>query len=143
MLKPRHSTNPSGTLQPGAFEIKYISQAKETRKVEQGNTIKTYHNKVLHDIKLECYRIVGEVKSTTDNAESQNVEQMIGLWRYNQIAMLGFTCNPKGFIPRVLVRVEDTMYLLPLLPVKDEDPATMSSLRDIAEMFVAFLSFVF
>ena len=96
MLKSRYSTNPKGVHQPGAFEIKYVTR---TRQVEQGSTIKTdIHNKVadllcmmqtLYDANLCCYRIVRELKYKSEDGESQNIEQMIGIWRQNQTAKLG------------------------------------------------------
>lgn len=91
MLKSRYSTNPKCVHQPGAFEIKYVTR---TRQVEQGSTIKTdIHNKVadfaLYDANLCCYRIVRELKYKSEDGESQNIEQMIGIWRQNLTAMLG------------------------------------------------------
>ena len=52
---------------------------------------------------------MGEIKSDVENAVAQNVEQMIGVLREEQIVMLGFTCNPDYFAPRILVRNENTI----------------------------------
>lgn len=62
------------------------------------------------------------------DAESQNIEQTVGLFRKNQYAMLGFTCNPDFILPRVLIQdvagegVRNlTLYTLPTLSLSMND----------------------
>ena len=59
--------------------------------------------------------VVRELKYKSEDGESQNIEQMIGIWRQNQTAMLGFTCNPEAFLARVLLWVKDKMIIYLLL----------------------------
>ena len=88
------------------------------------------------------YTIVGEIKSDFSVAENQNIEQMIGLWRKNQCAMLGFTCNRELIEPRVLVRKENLLLLYRLPQLSIEGDVTTCSLLQLAELFIAFTSFV-
>ena len=57
----------------------------------------------MYDTNNHMYCIVGEIQSDESEAETQNGEVMVGLFRKNQQAMLGFTCNKNVFIPRVLI----------------------------------------
>ena len=93
-----------------------------------------------HD--TEVYTIVGEIKSDSSVAENQNIEQMIGLWRKNQCAMLGFTCNRELIEPRVLIRKENVLMLYRLPQLSLEGDSTKCSLLQLAELFIAFTSFV-
>ena len=57
------------------------------------------------------YIAAGEVKSSSDMAVSQNLEQMLGLWRASQVFMLGWTINPKDVYCHILVRRENKITL--------------------------------
>ena len=48
---------------------------------------------VLYEKRNAMYCIVGEIKSDNTSATAQQIEQMVGLFRKTQQAMLGFTCN--------------------------------------------------
>ena len=91
------STNPKGDAQPGNFLVILTDECRELRanstpKIrKQQRRIADY---VMYDRRNDMYSIVGEIKSDArDDAEVQNVEQMVGLFRQRQQAMLGFTCN--------------------------------------------------
>ena len=60
---------------------------------------------------------VGELKSDDSPAEQQNSEEMLGVWRKNQTALLGFTCNNESVHLRVLLAEENQLrlYRLPEL----------------------------
>ena len=62
------------------------------------------------------YTIVGELKSDDTPAEQQNIEEMLGVWRKNQTALLGFTCNNESVHLRVLLAEEKQLrlYRLPV-----------------------------
>lgn len=97
----------------------------------------------MFDRVAKIYTIVGEIKSVSDEeAEEQNVEQMLGVWRKHQRAMLGFTCSKTFVLPRVLMVVDSALvlYSLPQLPFSDN--VRNESLRVLAELFFAFTSFV-
>ena len=42
----------------------------------------------------QVYILAVEIKSSLDQATSQNLDQMLGLWRAKQVFMLGWTINP-------------------------------------------------
>ena len=89
------------------------------------------------------YSIVGESKSAEeDAAEYQTVEQLVGLFRKKQKAMLGFTCNPSAFIPRVLLHKQHTLEMQTLQPLSLASENFPTSLRSKAELFIACITIV-
>ena len=60
----------------------------------------------------------------------------------HQRAMLGFTCNKTFVLPRVLMAEHSSMllYSFPKLPLSENDLS--GSLSMLAELFLAFTSFV-
>ena len=83
-----------------------------------------------------------ELKSVESEAESQNVEQLIGLFHKNQQAMLGFTCNPRAIIPRILLHRQGLLELLTLQPLSLDEQSYLHSLHRLATLFIAFISIV-
>ena len=69
----------------------------------------------MFDHSKNIYTIVGEIKSDDSPAEQQNIEEMLGVWRKNQTALLGFTCNNESVHLRVLL-AEETHLRLNRLP---------------------------
>lgn len=65
--------------------------------------IKCYSDVSTFDHLKGLYITSGEVKSTLDSADFQNLEQMLGLWRSNQKVMLGWSINPVHIHCRILV----------------------------------------
>ena len=144
------STNPSGDAQPGAMEIIHTDPSRDMRH-SRSQKVQIWQKRiadyVLFDTGRRMYCIVGEIKSEDTTAESQNIEQMIGLFRKNQYAMLGFTCNPGSIMPRVLIQVVTDegvrnlrLYTLPTLSLSAKK--YQDSLLDLARLFIAFTSVV-
>ena len=145
-----HSTNPSGNAQPGALEVIHTAPSKALRQ-QSSEVIQTHQKRiadyVLFDVEKRMYCIVGEIKSEAAmEAESQNIEQMVGLFRKNQYAMLGFTCNPEFIQARVLIQDINEgvrnlrLYTLGKLGLSAK--ACQLSLETLAELFIAFTGVV-
>ena len=92
------STNPHGDCQPGSMILLHTCPAAKTRQCQpdDNDTATVAHERVsdyvMYNHETKVYTIAGEIKSETSAAENQNIEQMVGLWRKKQCAMLGFTC---------------------------------------------------
>lgn len=138
------STNPQGPAQPGNMELIITDAPRESRRGTK--PVKKYQKRVadyvLYDVRNNMYAIVGEIKSDASTGEGQNVEQMVGLFRKNQQAMLGFTCNTSAIIPRILVHREGTLVLHTLVPLPLDEDTYSESLCQIAQLFMAFISIV-
>ena len=140
------STNPHGGCQPGSMILLHTCPAANTRQSQPDDTSTVPHERVsdyvMYNHDAEVYTIVGEIKSDTSTAENQNIEQMVGLWRKKQCAMLGFTCNYSFIQPRVLVRRENDLMIYRLPRLSLEPASIKSSLLQLAHLFIAFTSFV-
>ena len=121
------STNPRGDAQPGNVLVILTDDCRELRTVantklrKQQRRIADY---VMYDRRNEMYSIVGEIKSdASEDAEVQNVEQMVGLFRQRQQAMLGFTCKNEAITLRILIQQQNTLTLtvLPPLSLAEEE----------------------
>ena len=140
------STNPKGDVQPGNFLVILTDECRELRanstpKIrKQQWRIADY---VMYDRRNDMYSIVGEIKSDArDDAEVQNVEQMVGLFRQRQQAMLGFTCNKEAITLRILIQHQDTLRLTVLPPLSLAEEEYSESMRKLAQLFLAFISIV-
>ena len=94
----------------------------------------------MYDAEKDINIIVSEVKeSLNDATEAQNNEQMLGLWKKNQQAMLGLQFNGLIVIPKVLLLQSDGLHLyyLPELNVSNND-----AFCDLLYLMLAFLSIV-
>ena len=139
------STNPQGACQPGNMELTLTETSREGRTSTKARKKcqRRVADYVMYDARNFMYSIVGEIKSAEeDAAEYQNVEQMVGLFRKEQKAMLGFTCNPSAFIPRVLIHQQHTLEMHTLQPLSLASENFPKSLRSIAELFIAFITIV-
>ena len=94
---------------------------------------------VLSEKRNAMYCIVGEIKSDNTSATAQQIEQMVGLFRKQQQAMLGFTCNRCTFVPRILTQKGGHLRLFQGAEVSLDDD---TSLAYIANLFLAFASIV-
>ena len=113
---PYISTNPHGDCQPGSANITHTIPKPCTRQSEASSTtISSSTEKVsdfvVFDHSAMIYTIVGEIKCDNDEAEQQNIQQMLGVWRKHQRAMLGFTCNETFVLPRVLMAEDNSLVL--------------------------------
>ena len=144
--KSTHSTNPSGEAQPGILAITHTTLRRELRTPSLQEQTQAHRKRVadyvLFDRDKSMYCIVGELKSDEDEAESQNIEQMVGLFRKDQAGMLGFTCNPQAVLPRVLLQVEGILQLYTLPSLSLNEASCSQSLRQLAKLFIAFTSIV-
>ena len=138
------STNPQGPAQPGNMEILITDKPRELRQSKTPEKLcqRRVADYVLYDGRNKMYSIVGESKSVESEAESQNVEQMIGLFRKNQQAMLGFICNPRAILPRILLHRQGKLELLTLQPLSLDEQSYLHSLHRLATLFIAFISSV-
>ena len=144
--EPYISTNPHGDCQPGSSTITHTVPKRNTRHTEANDTSSSTTERVadfvVFDHSKNIYTIVGEIKSDDSPAEQQNIEEMLGVWRKNQTAMLGFTCNNESVHLRVLLTEENhlRLYSLPELCLS---PAKVKvTLSIVAELFLAFTSFI-
>ena len=144
---PYISTNQHGDCQPGSANITHTIPKPCTSQSEVSSTTTSSSTKkvsdfVVFDHSTKIYTIVGEIECDNDEAEQQNIEQMLGVWRKHQRAMLEFTCNKTFVLPRVLMAEDNSLvlYSFPKLPLSENDLS--KSLRMLAELFLAFTSFV-
>ena len=144
--KPYISTNPHGDCQPGSSTITQTVPKRNTRHTEANDTSSSTTERVadfvVFDHSKNIYTIVGEIKSDDSPAEQQNIEEMLGVWRKNQTAMLGFTCNNESVHLRVFLAEENhlRLYRLPELCLAPEK--FKESLSIVAELFLAFTAFI-
>lgn len=99
--------------------------------------IKRYSDVSTFDHLNGIYITSGEIKSTLDSADSQNLEQMLGLWRSNQKFMLGWTVNPVHICCRILVKKQAELHLYQLQETND-----ISGIIFLAELYLASILIV-
>ena len=98
------STSPSGSQQPGSCSVGRLCLQRKTRANQGAREMLStpeHHDRVADVVfwnpTKEVYSIVGEVKGDPDEpADDQNTEQMVGLWKPHQKAMLGFIMKPNA-----------------------------------------------
>lgn len=127
----KHSTSTPGEAQPGAFNVKWSLKGKLPFKRER------YSDNVIYD-KVNVINVCNsEVKESPEVAiESQHNEQMIGLWKPSQKAMLGFEAQDQTLRPKVLTLDDDgfNMYYLKEMNLNNAD-----DLRTVAKLMMMFL----
>jgi len=120
---PYISTNPHADCQPGSTNITHTIPKPCTRQSEEASSTTTTSSTekvsdfVAFDHSAMIYTIVGEIKCDNDEAEQQNIEEMLGAWRKHQHqgAMLGFTCNKTFVLPRVFMAEDNSLFCIPSL----------------------------
>lgn len=100
----RHNTS-TGSPQPGAFWIKW-SIPRKVNCTEGSISIvqrERYADSIVYDRNTSINVVVAEVKESAESAiEAQNNEQMLGLWRPSQRAMLGIEAQGQILRPKIL-----------------------------------------
>ena len=124
-------------MQAGSTIVKYVMIKRTTRNSSgQEESLSSgkrrFSDVSTYDHTKEMYVVAGELTSEGDKAYSQNLEQMLGLWRARQRFMLGWTINPVNVFIRVLVREGDdlTLYNISL-------PNTFGSFLLLAKLYLA------
>ncbi len=133
LLLFRYSTS-IGDYQPGALSIKWsVSDRSSSTDRKKPPSVKDkYADFVALDGADNIHVIVAEVKkNVTMPIESQNNEQMLGLWSRNQKAMLGLELQGVTVRPKVLLLLNDTLnmfYLKELILSLSQQQRLMYSL---------------
>jgi hypothetical protein len=131
-------------MQAGSCIVTYLTSRRETRNSSSSQQLwqcssgnRRFSDVSTYDHEKEMYIIVGEVKSVEDVALSQNLEQMMGLWRAKQKFMLGWTINPANVCARLLVRQDNdiTLYNATL-------PNRYTALLHLSRLYLAVFLFV-
>ena len=129
-----HSTA-KGAFQPGAFFLKWAVPARKG-----GTTVymrERYADAVIYDTSLCLNKVVCEIKGDKDDhPESQSNEQMVGLWKRGQVAMLGLEFSGESVRPKVLLLVSNAMHMFYLPTFNLHNP---SALTELTWLITAFL----
>ena len=137
-----HNTS-TGEPQPGALYIKWSVPTRELRSTSSAavtRNIKTnerYADNVTYDKITFINVMVSEVKESEDSGiEAQNNEQMLGLWKSSQQAMLGLEVYGHCVRPKVLSLNEETLNMCYL---KELDLAQRNDLSSLVKLMIAFI----
>jgi len=90
-------------------------QSEEASSTTTSSSTEKVSDFVVFDHSAMIYTIIGEIKCDNDEAEQQNIEEMLGAWRKHQGAMLGFTCNKTFVLPRVFMVEDNSLFCIPSL----------------------------
>lgn len=143
-----HSTTSGGSgsigdkdTQAGSSTITPILLSKHATRVARSrfacqSQIKRYSDVSTFDHLKGIYTTSGELKSTLDSADFQNLEQMLGLWRSNQNFFLGWTVNPEHIHCRILVK-QQGLHLYQL-----QETNSIGSIIFLAELYLASILIV-
>ena len=138
------STNPSAPRQPGYAEIIWKLDAPQLRSTSEDQTVSQANHSVpdfiMFNVMHQMVSVVAEVKSGEGEAGGldQNMEQMLGLWKSNQVLMLGLVLDSGNIHPRVLRLVEGCLVFENLSPLQFSPAETIKSLRRLMELVAAF-----
>ena len=112
-----HTTSTGGP-QPGALYLRWSLPCRElkatsSKVVKRQSTLnERYADNIVYDTTNTINVIVSEVKESEGSAiESQNNEQMLGLWKGSQQAMLGFDVQGHCVRPKVLCLYEGKLMM--------------------------------
>ena len=105
----------TGFSQPGALFMNWSLPSRTLRSQSLERIIHTnerYADCIIYD-RYNCVNVVVvEVKENEEEAsESQNNEQMVGLWKTGQIAMLGLEFHTNTVGPKILALIDDAMHM--------------------------------
>ena len=129
----------TGSSMITAYTInKQDTRQARLRRFVRHSHIKRYSDVSTYDHLNGIFITAGEIKSTIDAANSQNLEQMLGLWRSTQKFMLGWSINPEHINCRILVK--DDQASLHLYQLQETN--NISSIRHLAELYLACILLV-
>ena len=134
----RHSTS-TGSPQPGAFWVKWSIPKNLTEGEENRSTVQRerYADHVIYDRNTSINVVVSEVKENPESAlEAQNNEQMLGLWKKSQQAMLGFEAKGQILRPKILYFDGEEFSMCYF---KSLELGRGSDLQKLARLIMAFL----
>ena len=77
-----------------------------------------------------------------DCPESQNNEQMVGLWKSGQVAMLGLEFSGGSVRPKVLFPVTNTMHMFYLPNFDLQQPSALTALTWLVTAFLLYVKVV-
>ena len=137
----------TGPTQPGACYIKWETPPRHIRSESDAPVVtlhERYADAIVYSKASLQNKVVIEIKDeigTDKTAEAQHNEQMVGLWRCDQHAMLGLEFYSDTVQPKVLLRLygKDVLNMFYLPRLKLEDGA---DLLVLTELLVAFMVYV-
>ena len=129
------STNTHGVYQPGSLKVTWVTKAHQTRQ-GSSSVVEAEQERVsdfvVWDPVKNIYIITGEIKSSDyEPALFQVKEQMIGLLKANQTAILGLVVWPSEILPIILKRSGNVMKWYYLQKVKVGEEAYFSALANL------------
>lgn len=129
-----HNTS-TGSPQPGALYIKW-SLSTTTERKRKVITRERYSDHIAYSTINSINVIVSEVKESEDTAvEAQNNEQMLGLWKGSQQAMLGLEVQGHTVRPKVLCLIEG---ILNMCYMNELDLAQPDNFLELVKLMMAF-----
>lgn len=117
------NTTSKGSTQPGAFYIKWSLPSRLLRSTDTNDdslsTLERYSDVVAYNTTSLFNEIVFEVNDDAEepkeaemtSAEPQHNEQMLGLWRPDQQAMLGFEFYTNVAQPKILLLRNNSLHM--------------------------------
>lgn len=133
-----HNTS-TGAPQPGAFVVKWSIPKRVNLSGGQRSEIpkERYADNVTYDKLTYINVITSEVKENEDSAiEAQNNEQIVGLWKHSQQAMLGLEARGFTVRPKVLCLVDGQFTMCYMKELKLNNA---NDLQTLARLMIAFL----
>ena len=138
-----HSTNTHGVYQPGSLKVTWVTKAHQTRH-GSSSVVEAEQERVsdfvVWDPVKNIYIITGEIKSSDHEPSLFQVkEQMIGLLKANQTAILGLVVWPSEILPIILKRSGNVMKWYYIQKVKVGEEAYFSAL---ANLYISFIHLI-
>ena len=135
------SSTAKGKFQPGALFLNWSLPKRPLRANDENLRYTIPHEKyadnVVYDSEKKVNIVVCEVKVDADApVEPQHIEQMVGLWKGNQRAMLGLQLGGKIVVPKVVL-LENTSLNLYYLP--ELDLSNSAAFSELLNLMLAFL----
>ena len=135
----------TGFTQPGALFVNWSLPSRTLRRQSPERIIHTnerYADCIIYD-SYNCVNVVVvEVKEDEEEAsESQNNEQMVGLWKTGQIAMLGLEFHTNTVRPKILALIDDVMHMFYLNSLDLKDSNDFSALTKLIMSFVTCVKY--
>ena len=129
-----HNTS-IGRVQPGAMYVNWLLTTTSSTGVKK--TVERYADNVMYDKINHIYVIVGEVKdNATSSIESHNNEQMLGLWKGPQQAMLGLEARGSCVRPKVLLLYKGVLHMCYIKELHLAEPTDLLCLVKLIMVFL-------